>query len=330
MRYERLTDIVRLAIVLQARRGGMTIDEIGETLGCRRRTAERLRNAVERGFGPLDEVETGERRKRWRLQSDPLRQLIRVAPAELAELESAAEGLDRTGMSERATVLRDLADKLRAMWRPRRAEETEAELEVLMCSEGLAMRAGPRPRVEQGLLPLVREALTAGRILEFEYRALATGVASRQRVEPYGVLYGNRAFLVGRTDWTVEPRLWRLDRVREARVVEETFERNPEFDLRTYAEQSFGTFQEEPVEVVLRFDENAACDAANFLFHPSQTSDRNEDGTITVRFRAGGIEEMCWHLVTWGASVTVVEPPRLRQRLAEMCGGIAAHHQAQD
>ena len=160
----------------------------------------------------------------------------------------------------------------------------------------------------------------------FEYCALATGVASRQRVEPYGVLYGNRAFLVGRTDWTVEPRLWRLDRIREARVLDETFERDPEFDLRSYAERSFGTFQEEPVEVVLRFDENAAHDAGNFLFHPSQNSDWNEDGTITVRFRAGGIEEMCWHLVTWGASVTVVEPPRLRQRLAEMCGAIAAHH----
>ena len=35
-----------------------------------------------------------------------------------------------------------------------------------------------------------------------------------------------------------KPRLWRLDRVREARVLEETFERSPEFDLRSYAERS--------------------------------------------------------------------------------------------
>ena len=77
---------------------------------------------------------------------------------------------------------------------------------------------------------------------------------------------------------------------------------------------AFGTFQEDPVDVVLRFDESAAHDAGNFLFHPSQTSNWNEDGTITVRFRAGGIDEMCWHLVTWGESVTIEEPPRLRRR----------------
>ena len=103
----------------------------------------------------------------------------------------------------------------------------------------------------------------------------------------------NRAFLVRRTDWTDDPRLWCLDRVREARALEETFERNTEFDLRSYAEPSFGTFQENPVEVVLRFDTDAAYDAGNFLFHPSQTCDWNEDGTITVRFCAGGIDEMC-------------------------------------
>ena len=197
-----------------------------------------------------------------------------------------------------------------------------------MRTEGLAMRAGPRPRLEEGLLPLLREALTVGRVVEFKYRAGKTGVRSRQRVEPYGVLYGNRAFLVGRTDWTDEPRLWRLDRVHEARVLEETFERNPAFDLRRYAERAFGTFQEDPVDVVLRFDESAAHDAGNFLFHPSQTSNWNEDGTITVRFRAGGIDEMCWHLVTWGESVTIEEPPRLRRRLAEMCESLTSHHGA--
>ena len=106
------------------------------------------------------------------------------------------------------------------------------------------------------------------------------------------MLYGNRAHLVGRTDWADEPRLWRLDRVRDARILEQTVVRDLDFDLRTYAERSFGTFQEAPVEVVLRFEADAAYDAGNFLFHRTQTTDRNDDGTLTVRIRAGGIDEM--------------------------------------
>lgn len=145
-----------------------------------------------------------------------------------------------------------------------------------------------------------------------------------------GELYGNRAFLVGPTDWTDEPWLWWLDRVRDARVWEETFEPNPDFDLQSYAERSFGTFQEDPFEIVLRFNEDAAHDAGNFLFHPTQTGDWNEDGTISVRFRAGGVDEMCWRLVTWGESVTVEGPTHIRRRLAEICEGIASHHRAAD
>ena len=69
-------------------------------------------------------------------------------------------------------------------------------------------------------------------------------------------------------------------------------------------------------------------DVAEFLFHPDQTVARNGDGSTTVRFTAGGIKEICWHLVTWGTAVTVEQPACLRRRLADMCATLAAHHEA--
>ena len=57
MRYERLKDIVRLAIRLQGMRTGLTLDDIGEEFGVSRRTAERLRETVEGAFGPLESVD---------------------------------------------------------------------------------------------------------------------------------------------------------------------------------------------------------------------------------------------------------------------------------
>ena len=112
----------------------------------------------------------------------------------------------------------------------------------------------------------------------------------------------------------------------EAHVTGESFTRDPDFDLEAYARRSFGTFQEKPVDAVLRFTPEAKRDAAAFLFHPSQTLEENADGTLTVRFTAGGIDEMCWHLVTWGDSATVEQPARLRNRLANMCADLAAHY----
>ena len=331
MRYERLAELLRLAILFQGRRGGLTIADIQDEFNVSRRTAERMRDAVEAAFGPLETVDadTGDRRIRWQLQSRALYPLICVSPEELAELEAAADGLERDGLAQRAGGLRDLAVKLRAALRRRSSEEFDSALETLMEAEGLAMRAGPRESLEKGLLSLVRDAIATCRMIEFDYLSQGTGRRSRQRVQPYGVLYGNRAFLVGQTDWADDTRLWRLANVSEARITDEAFERDPAFDLRRYAERSFGTFQEESIEVALRFEADATPDAKAFQFHPDQTVSENDDGSLTVRFTAGGINEMCWHLVTWGESVTVERPASLRRRLAEMCAALAAHHQAE-
>ena len=140
------------------------------------------------------------------------------------------------------------------------------------------------------------------------------------------LIYGNRAFLVARNEWSDDPRLWRLTSMGDVGLLDDRFERDPAFDLQRYARRSFGTFQETPVRVVLRFDAGAAPDAASFLFHPDQTVDEQDDGTVTVRFEAGGLDEMCWHLVTWGETVTVEKPVRLRRRLARMCATLAGHH----
>ena len=133
---------------------------------------------------------------------------------------------------------------------------------------------------------------------------------------------------MARTDWSGEPRLWRLANISGAKLALDDFERDPAFDLQAFARRSFGTFQEEPVKVALRFDARAAPDAATFLFHPDQTVEENDDETVTVRFKAGGLDEMCWHLVTWGDHVIVEKPAKLRRRLAEMCAALAGHHGA--
>ena len=326
MRYDPATKIVRLAVCMQGRPGGMTLEDIQSEFSVGRRTAERMRDAVGQAFGTLEDVEGDDRRKRWRLRSDALRGLVSVSADDLGTLSTATAALERTGLDELAAGLEEVGTKLRALQRSGTREQLEADLERRLEAEGLAMRAGPRQPVDPVVLATLRDAILARRTVEFHYLSRATGLRSRQTAEPYGLLYGNRAFLVARTDWRNKPHLWRLANMEEVKLGLEDFERDPAFDLQAFARRSFGTFQEKPVKVVLRFSPCAALDAAAFLFHPDQTVTENPDGTVTVRFEAGGLNEMCWHLFTWGDSVTVEKPSRLRQRLETMCKTLAAHH----
>ena len=326
MRYERLAQVLDLALELQASRRGLTLADIQERFGVGRRTAERHLQALEMVFGWMETVESDDRRKHWRMRAPSWRQLVRVSPDELAELNAAAENLQRAGLVERAQVVRAVGTKLRAMQQGRSAEEAEADFEALLQAEGVAMRPGPRQQLAEGLLALLRRCIRGRCVLEFDYVAQGSARRKHQRVCPHGVLYGNRAFLVAPVEDEQTMRLWRLGNIENPQPTDDIFERDANFDLRRYAKQSFGTFQETPANVVLRFSAKAARDARAFVFHPDQRLREHDDGTVAVSFKAGGLDEMCWHLVTWGQHVTVERPLRLRRRLAMMCGALAAHH----
>lgn len=137
---------------------------------------------------------------------------------------------------------------------------------------------------------------------------------------------GGRGWLVAHVDELPEMRLWRLDRIASADLLDRGFQRQKDFSLSAYAAQSFGVFQEEAIDVVLRFTPEAAEDAAQWLFHPSQSIAREADGALTVRFHSGGMQEMCWHFFTWGTAVTIMAPMSLRMQLIELCAIAAAHH----
>ena len=62
-------------------------------------------------------------------------------------------------------------------------------------------------------------------------------------------------------------------------------------------------------------------------FHPSQSLTDEPDGSLTVCFTAGGIEEMCDHLFRWSDRVRIIAPEalcdawRLRVAAAARTGG---------
>ena len=65
---------------------------------------------------------------------------------------------------------------------------------------------------------------------------------------------------------------------------------------------------EKPFDVEWLFSPKVAEEAKTFIFHPNQTFIENPDGSLTVKFRAGGKLEMDWFLYTWGDEVKVIKP----------------------
>jgi predicted DNA-binding transcriptional regulator YafY len=163
----------------------------------------------------------------------------------------------------------------------------------------------------------VREALTGPFLLAVRYQGGSDAAPRDRVVAPYGVILGQRRYLVAKAAEEMDgpPRHFRLDRIHSAGCLDESFAPDPGFDIRTHARRAFGAFPNEQQygPVVWRFDERAAGHARGFEFHPDQVIEDQPDGSLIVRFRAAGWLEMCWHLYQWGDTVEVLAPEALRR-----------------
>ena len=316
MRYEKADNLLQLALELQAARGGLSLADIEEKFGVGRRTAMRMRDAVLRNFPQTEEVETNDRTKRWRIPAGTLDRLVAFTAEELAALEGAVRLFERDNREDEAAELVTLAAKLKALLKPDVARRVEPDLEALLEAEGLAMRPGPRPRIDTDLVQELRQAMVACNKVKLTYRNRRTRQANERIVHPYAFLHGHRNYLIA---WHEHPKankvaLFALPHIEAVEATGEPFIRDSGFQLQDFAARSFGLFQDEPFQTAWKFAPDAADDAAEFLFHPSQTQEHLPDGSLIVRFVAASELEMAWHLYSWGDKVEVLEP----QKLAEM------------
>ena len=317
MRYEKAETILRIALDMQGSALGLSIEDIQRNYSddpLSRRTAERLRDAIERLFPQIEQANPGEIPKRWRLPGGTMNGLAHVTADELADLTTAVTLLRRENMSVQAESTERVISKMRALLKRPTAARIEPDLEALTEAEGLAMRPGPKPKINGEIVSALRQAIITRHKVRIYYVYRGSGKRGYQVVHPYGFLYGNRHYLIAwsEVDRAHDFRNFALSNIESVDLLDRTFTHRRAFSLGEYAQRSFGVFQEEPVDVVWKFTPKAAADASEFQFHPTQVMEPQPDGSLIVRFRAGGLLEMAWHLFTWGDQVEVIKPKRLR------------------
>lgn len=325
MRHEKGARLLELARMMASTAEGVSLDEMAVRLGVSRRTAERMRDAVAGVFPSMEEVEEG-RDKRFRIPSG-LDGLFQTPTAEeLAALSAAAELMDRQGAHARASALRTLEQKVLSAMRASARRRLAPDLEALLQAETIAVQAGPRPFEEESVLATVREALKALSTLRFRYEGGSNPGRIRE-VTPYGILFGRSNYLVAAEEGTgAGPRNWRLDRIFEPEVTGRAGSRPEDFSLQAYADESFGIYQDDTEDVVLRVTPEGREDALRWRFHARQKVEPQADGGTIVRFRASGMRELAWHLFTWGDKVEIVAPQALKDMMAaELAVALRTH-----
>jgi predicted DNA-binding transcriptional regulator YafY len=196
---------------------------------------------------------------------------------EIAELESIK---NRITPENEKDVLESVITKLRALSKKDAAQIDDA-IEILLKTEGAAVTQKPSYKIDVKILDTIRQAIKGNLRIKCKYDG-------RDKIlSPYGIIYGANVFLIGVENDKPNPYVYRMHRLTDLELTEETFDKG-DFDIKEYANRSFGVYQNEIIKVELLFSEDVAEDVLNFNFHPTQKVKHNEDGTVTVKFKASG------------------------------------------
>jgi proteasome accessory factor C len=226
----------RLLLALPALEGDRPyrIDEIATVVGVSVETLARdLRTLVTRtgdepgGF--FERIRLLFDADRVQLQANVLSRPMGLTPSELRAVELGLAMLAQEVTPEEAALVEQARARIQevAVSMPERAPHLHAgaEPEPVPARAASFHSGSPTPRS----LPIVREAIANGFKAHVRYLAADAEAESERVVRPYGVVFaGGRWFLVAFCEMREDVRIFRLDRVADARVLVDQASEIPE------------------------------------------------------------------------------------------------------
>lgn len=299
---------VRLLMMLLETRE-LDVERAAEEMYCTTRTLYRDLAVLERVGIPIYPTKEG-KRVRWRLVEGFEKRLsIQLTVQEAMALVAAEQILsslrgsmfDHAARHAVAKVKHALAPEIR-----RRVESLSSHLTTSL--------APPRALApHRAHLDQVMAAVEDSAVIELLYRKLDAEGGERYTFEPHHLhLHGTSLYVVGWVRQRRAPRVFLLDRIDEVCPTGERFTRRPQIHPGLFSQGAFGLWDGPDENIKLKFTGTAARIVAEQEFHPTQISEHNSDGTLTLSFRTPLSPALRQWVRSFGNRVQVIHPQVLR------------------
>ncbi len=312
MRGEAFARQLKLLALLEARPGGLEIEEATGELGTRRRTVYRDFRVLEDAGFPLTSARDG-RRARWRMLEGYRHRLqLSLTWSELMALLTArqmASGLAGTMLHEGAA---SALEKIRATLPKGLAERFRASERLVSAPEG-----GRDYRSRGELVRRLVEAIDGRQTIAARYRSRATKGRRRgaeRTLDPFHLRVAEEGiYLIARCHPGREVKTFLVDRFDEVRPTGERFAPPEGFSPEQMLRPTFGMWSGRPRKVSFTVARELADLLMERKVHPTQVAQRRSDGGVEVRLEVALGPPLVAYLTGLGAGVSEIEPRELRE-----------------
>ncbi len=311
MHISRLHRVLKLLTLLETGRP-YNAGQLAEACGVSRRTIHRDLNTIEQaGIPVFYDRDAG----RYQVHETGMMPAINLRLEEALALVVLASELGRTGGLPLFEPARDAAAKI----------EASLPLGMRAMLEGLARTTSVRPAPtarHHGLRETyrrVQDAIRRRRPLEAVYISFHDAGQIRTRLEPYWLLFNERAwYVIGRSSRHGGVRTFKLGRFKRLTATEGRFTRPKGLSLEKHLGNAWRLMRGDTThEVHLKFSPLVSPNVAEVIWHRTQKVAWDEDGCAHFRATVDGLAEIVWWVLGYGPEVEVLAPAALRTRVAD-------------
>lgn len=173
------------------------------------------------------------------------------------------------------------------------------------------------PKVEK-YMKVFLEAAKEKRVCELAYESRESGSVKTYPVHPLALFESEGGLYC----YVEVPRhgsiiIIALERVREVKVLDQTFQPPKDFDPEKRLADPFGIVQGEVFAAKLVFSEEQAPYVRDLAWPETYRFEDLPDGRLAMSFETGGAFGLKRWILSWGSNVEVVEPDWLRTEMKE-------------
>jgi proteasome accessory factor C len=306
---------ILLLLPYAIRHPGVTIDELSTKFGVNKRELMEDLNLVFMcglpGYGPGDLIDVSiEDDKVYVRMADYFSAPLKLSSAEALALYAGVKTMTELPEMEGADALNRGLEKLgRALGLGEKESGVGIEVQL---------ERGPDAH-----LKTIQRALQSGKRVHLEYMSASRGGLSEREVDPWGLVAAlGRWYLVALDHLSGEERMFRLDRVKEAEVLDTDAEVPKDFDPKRYQ----GAFPDKKQEPNVSFEISPEVSRWFEDYYPVERSEDLSDGWRHVDLVASGDRWAATLILRLGNGVRAIEPPSVLEETRRLAGSIAARH----
>lgn len=322
--YRKFSELLDFIQLLCRPMNGVSYEKIMEDMHCSRKTAERTIKFLGERFGEAlvtttDPIKPKQHLFRLELPDDLPPEYITTK--DMLGLNAAVKRIKNDDIKKN---LETLEYKLNRMIQNKKTIGELNDMEAMILSRTNTAAPYPHIKTDEGVLNALQYAVIAFTKVQATYN-YREGKSERYTLCPLGFLYGhNNNYLVAYKDGDKKTiKTYILGHLSNIEMTNKQF--NPgRFSIEKYAMESFGMYhsKEGPFDVEWLADADIADAVMRYSFHPTQQLIKNKNGTITIKMRADGFQEMSWYLFQWQGKIKPVAPKLLVDTYYELLNNI--------